>query len=150
MKVKIDKTNLLLGGLTLYTLILVVLALDQLLPGGPWIMVPALDRQLLQEIETLASADEKERKKAEDEIVSYHEFSIPLLIKTLKRDDPELRGGVRVCLVRIAQEFFDEPNAAAFEADPELWSAWWQRMDAKLERAAKQAEADMQKGAGGG
>ena len=147
VKIKIDKANLLLGGLTVYTIILVVLAIDQLF--GPWIMVPALDRQLLRQIDKLTSVDAKAREKAHAEIVSYHEFSIPLLIKALKRDDSTLQPRATACLVEIAKKFFDSDNRS-FGPDPKRWSAWWKEVDARLEEAAERAEASMQNGAAGG
>ena len=143
VKKKIDKADLLLVGLTLYVLVLVVLTIDQLF--GPWIMIPPLDRQLLRQMDTLTSSDAKARGKARAEIVSYHEFSIPLLIKRLKRDDPALQKEVNACLVEIAKKFFDSDNRA-FGPNPERWTAWWKEVEARLEEAAERAEISMQKG----
>jgi len=138
--VKVDKTTLLLAGMTTYVLVLAVLAIDQIF--GPWLIVPELDRHLAAQIKLLASSNAVERQDAEKEIVSYHEFSIPLLIKTLKSGDPALQQPAARCLVGIAKKFFQRYSPAdydAFGTDPARWKNWWRATEERLDQAAANA-----------
>ena len=138
MKTKINNDTLLLAGMTAYVVVLLVLTVDQIF--GPWLIVPELDRHLMAQIRALAAADAVDRQGAETEIVSYHEFSIPLLIKTLKKGDTKLHAPAARCLVQIARKFFQRYSPANYESfgtDPAPWEEWWEKTDAMLERAAQ-------------
>jgi len=138
--------NILVVGLVVYALVLAVLAADQLFNLG--LFPPELDKMLRRDIRTLAAivsdpnlTDEEKKAKAQpiaEEIVNYHEFSVPHLIKALESKDTRLHDPAAQCLVQIGARFFKLPEAQgkSFGTDPAKWKEWWKQTQAELDRRA--------------
>ena len=73
---------LLVAGLAVYVGALGVLTADNVFHLG--IFPPKLDRILAADIAKLGSADEKKHVAAQDEILAYHEFSMPPLPRPIR------------------------------------------------------------------
>ncbi len=82
-----------------------------------------LERLLAGEIARLDSPDPKVRQAAQDEIVGYHEFSIPLLIRALRSGDAQRKERCAECLSLIARKFF--LSDADYGPHAGRWSQWW-------------------------
>ncbi len=128
MDKKIGWDKLLAVVLVLYALTLAVLAADRLLGLG--IYRPKLDRMILRDIDMLA--DPANRDRAAEEIISHHEFSIPILIETLEKQDLALKEPVTRCLEAIASKYFDADNSS-FGPNPQAWRRWWEATRTRLE-----------------
>ena len=112
---------LLVGGLTVYVGVLGVLTADNVFHLG--LFPPKLDRILAADIGKLNSADAKTRQAAQDEIVAYHEFSIPPLIRALDRGDAQQKERCADCLRLIAAKYF--LSEANYGTDAAAWKQWW-------------------------
>ena len=140
------KENLLVAGLIIYALILLVLACDQLFELG--LIRPELDRLLDRDIQSLSrvyqdAAVPKEQKEAMIEnIVNWHEFSVPHLLDSLQSGNPAEQAAARDCLLRIGVRFFKLPAYATRKGtDPSKWDAgqwevWWKETKALLDSRA--------------
>jgi hypothetical protein len=112
---------LLVAGLAVYVGALGVLTADSVFRLG--LFPPKLDRMLAAEIAKLGSPGGKQRLAAQDEIVAYHEFSIPPLIAALKRGDAQQKDRCAECLRLIAKKYF--LSEANYGTDAAAWSEWW-------------------------
>ena len=123
-------------GLTVYVAVLAVLAADQVFGLG--LFPPELDRKLERDIASLADASIplEKRRATFEEVVGYHEFSVPHLIAALKKKDPALQSAATACLIRIGAQFFGlrEDQARAFGSDFRQWETWWKGVQAEMEK----------------
>ena len=126
--------NLIVAGFCIYALILAVLTVDQIFNLG--LYPPKLDRMLSSHIQALGNPDLKpeEKQALADELVSYHEFSVPLLLKAVKKGDPQVKPAALRCLQEIAARFFDA-DIRPMGDDPAQLDAWWKDLRAKLDAA---------------
>jgi hypothetical protein len=122
--------------LVFYTLALLVLTLDQFFDWGIW--PPKLDRMLKGYIAELGdpSVPAEKKQQAADAIVSWHEFSVPLLIDAIEKNKPGVREPATRCLQDIASKFFNV-NITPYDSDPKKLRAWWSEMKDRLEGRAK-------------
>jgi len=113
------------------------LTLDHFLGFG--MVRPKLDRQLLSDINELAHPNlTTERRNAlAAEIVSFHEFSVPLLIQSIERNKPGVREPATLCLQEIARTYFNS-DITNFDSNPTMLRQWWRQTQEKL----KQTKAD--------
>jgi len=112
---------LLVVGLTVYVGALGVLTADNVFHLR--LFPPKLDRMIATDIGKLGSTDKKVIKAAQDEIVAYHEFSIPPLIRALKRGDAQQKPLCAECLHQIAGKYF--LSGADYGTDAAAWDQWW-------------------------
>lgn len=75
------------------------------------------------------------RREATDYIINYHEFSIPHLIRALRKAEPPAQAAALYCLDQIARRFFR--YAGPDMTTPEEWSQWWKRTEAGLENLSR-------------
>lgn len=68
-------------------------------------------------------------------VINYHEFSIPHLIRALRKGDPARKAAAAYCLKQIARQFFNYRGPE--EQDPDAWQRWWRAKEAELERRSK-------------
>ena len=121
--------------LIVYTIGLTVLAVDQLFGLGLW--PPKLDRILMKDINDLgdSSISAEKRDAIAKEIVSYHEFSVPLLIKAIEKNKPGVREPATRCLQEIAKTFFNS-DITPLNSDVPKLRQWWQEQKKALEAPA--------------
>ena len=129
--------NLVLVVFIVFVAGLVLLTLDHFLGFG--MVRPKLDRQLLSDINELAHPNlTTERRNAlAAEIVSFHEFSVPLLIQSIERNKPGVREPATLCLQEIARTYFNS-DITNFDSNPTMLRQWWRQTQEKL----KQSKAD--------
>lgn len=108
-------------GFAVYVGTLGVLTADNIFQLG--LFPPKLDRILMADIAKLASQDEKEAKAAQEEIVSYHEFSVPPLLRAMERGDAAHQARCAECLRLIASRYF--LSDANYGTDSAAWRRWW-------------------------
>ena len=114
-----------------FVAVLLLLTLDHFLGFG--IVRPKLDRQLLREISQLADPNlpAEQRDALEQDIVSYHEFSVPLLIESIEKNKPGVREPAAKCLQEIARAYFGS-DIASLGADPAKLKEWWRTIRERL------------------
>jgi hypothetical protein len=120
-----------------YTLVLLLLTLDQFLGWGIW--PPKLDRMLNEHIAQLGDPKLSPDKKEEiaKYIVSWHEFSVPLLINAIEKNKPGVRDPATKCIQDIAREFFNDESVKRCGSDPKELRKWWSSMQDYLEGKSK-------------
>ncbi len=113
---------------------LVVLTLDHFLGFG--IIRPKLDRQLLGEISELAnpSLPAERRDALEQDIISYHEFSVPLLIESIEQGRSGVKEPATKCLQEIAHTYFNS-DIKSLDSDPVKLRQWWRTQEQQLGNA---------------
>ena len=92
--------HLLIGGLTLYVVVLGVATVDELFDLG--IFPPELDRQIRVHIKNLESSDPLVRAEAEKQLVEIGHFAIKLLIKGMHKET--LRAKCAELLTKIVDD----------------------------------------------
>ena len=77
----------------------------------------------------------RDRHSVTEYIINYHEFSISLLIRALRKATEPGKAASAYCLHQIAARFFNHRGAEG--GDPEQWKAWWRATEAELERRSR-------------
>jgi hypothetical protein len=117
---------LLVVGLAVYVGAVGVLTADSVFHLG--LFRPKLDRMLATDIVNLGSGDAEKRRLAQDEIVSYHEFAVPPLLRALERGDARQKERCAECLRQIAAKYF--LSDAGYGTDAAAWRQWWEIIQA--------------------
>ena len=68
-------------------------------------------------------------------VINYHEFSVPHLIRALRKGSPAVKAAAAYCLRQIAGRFFNHRGDEG--ADPDKWGEWWAKKERELERRSK-------------
>jgi hypothetical protein len=118
----------------LYVAALYVLALDQQFHWG--LFPTKVDRQLTAQVQQLgdASLTAEKRQALEDDIVSWNTFAVPVLIKAIERDPPNVRDPAARCLQQISQKFYNM-DLTPMGTDPAKLHAWWDTLQADWAKA---------------
>jgi hypothetical protein len=103
---------------------LALLTLDQFFGFG--IIRPKLDRRIVNEINELAdpTITSERRTALEQEIVSYHEFSVPLLIESIEKGKPAVKAPATKCLQEIARTYFNS-DITSMDSNATQLKQWW-------------------------
>lgn len=122
----------LLYGLIAYALVLTFFTIDNVLGLG--VVRPKLDRQINRQIETLGDPNltQEQRRGVMEEIISFHEFSVPLLLDAIEKGDPAVQRHSLRCLQEIAARFYNQDIRSAGD-DIDQLRRWWDETQEWLE-----------------
>jgi hypothetical protein len=120
----------------LYVAALFVLVLDQQFDFG--LFPPALEATLNAQIRQLGDPQlsAADRQALVANIVNWNEFSVPLLLKAIEKNEPGVGEPAYECLQQIAQQFYNT-DLAMYGADPVALRQWWEKTSAKLDEMSR-------------
>ncbi len=137
------------GAVAVFTVYVIFLAAVAASRAFGWGLLPTvLDRKLHRDVQTLeglripdgdyfAARGRLLDTDAFNDLASYHEISVPILLSALDGATPEAQLPVVLCLVEIGARYFGLPPQTAlseFGADPTAWRDWWVGVQAALNR----------------
>lgn len=117
----------LLFGLIAYALVLTFFTFDNALELG--VVRPKLDRRIIRQINALGDPNltQEQRRGVMEDIISFHEFSAPLLLDAIEKGDPAVQRYALLCLQEIAARFYNQDIRPAGDDIDEL-RRWWNEM----------------------
>ena len=130
--------NIVLVVFSLYVAALFVLALDQQFDWG--LFPPKLTKQLTAQVEQLGDTklSVQQRQTIADDIINWNEFSVPVLIKAIEKNQPGVREPALQCLQAIATKFYNA-DIRPLGSDPVKLRQWYAELQAKWREAERKA-----------